>query len=240
MVRKSLCLLSVATLLLLAAGEVRAGGVGLFGSYGEGSVSAKRDSDGGRYEFDQDASHAGIGLVYDTNVLEAKPWSWRVALGYEKMDLDVDGGDGPFTDGLGSDYKGRLFLENDLGYGKKAGSRVRLWGGATTRLSFYTGNDDGHGGSRDQKVFGAGIGPVAGVNVGITDSVAISFKGGYLLSYYSGRWSDWTSPLADKSREDMTATEGNWFLNVAILFKTGDLNWGDEEELGDPEKKDDF
>lgn len=227
-VRKVLGILPAAALFLFVAGEVRAGGFGIYGGYGQGEVAAKRDAAAGTYEFDQKATHTGIGLAYESNVLDEKPFGWRAALGYEKLDLEVDGGDGPFTDGLESDCKGRLVLDADFEYGAKAGSRVRYWGGATARLGFYSGQDGSNIGPRDQKFFSGGIGPAVGLKVGITESVALTLRGGYLFSYYQGRWTDWT--VVPRSREDMSATEGNWFLGAALLVKTGPLSWLDDEE----------
>lgn len=188
----------------ISAPDAEAAGIGFY--VGGGTGSGDQTSGSGFFETTDDSSNSflGIGFALDTNVLNRKSvFNYRLNAGYESMNTEED-----FTN-TQIDWNG-FVIEQDFGFGGKPGGKVRLWGGPCLRLSYHVGTDQI---DNDYSVYGIGIGPVVGANIGVAKSVAITVRTGFLFNGYAG-----DSDRVSGSIVDFSMAESRWFLTVGMLF----------------------
>jgi hypothetical protein len=191
--------------------DVKALGLGFYGSIGGGSGEAELESDGPgntSFDFDVDNDHASFGFVLDTAVAKDTLFNYRLSLGYEQTTSTDEWGDDLDLSGL--------VIDNDFGFGVVRNEKVRLWVGPEVRLSFLSGDLPTH----DVTAFGFGIGPVVGLNLNLGDVAALGFKLSYLFNSYGADMSAKNSNLYYDGSYSMT--ENLVTANVALIFRLGE------------------
>ncbi len=190
----------------------QAGGAGFYFSAGGGKADTEREDPAGVIRENEESSHRGFGFTFDTNLTrDRKMFNYRMSLGYERLEFKVDDRTSP-NNGIKTAVNG-FALEQDFGFGGLIANRVRLWGGPCLRLSYHHGDDDLN---YDYKFAGIGVGPVMGVNIGVSEAVTLSVRGGYLINGYSGNYH-----APGGGHDDFSASEDYFFLTVSTLFGPG-------------------
>jgi hypothetical protein len=142
--------------------------------------------------------------------------SYRLGVGWERIDAEGQRG------GPDSTLEG-LVIDNDFTYDLFASPMSRFWVGPEFRLGFFHGSlDDSPRG--DRSFYAAGIGPVAGFDLALGPSAALSWKLGYLYTWYytdEGSW-DGGGHHDDYYYADSEMEEGHAFASMALLFRL----WG--------------
>jgi len=193
-----LCMMSLYCILVTT--EVRAYGLGVYGSYGYGSADWPKEGDS---RPDKDDNHYSVGLVFDTAVAKDKLFNYRLNIGYEK--LTAKPGEGMISYDLNG-----VVIDNDFGFGLIRNERIRFWAGPEVRLQYLSGRATIGGIDLwNINLFGVGIGPVIGLNYNFGSIVTLGLKGGYLYNYYTGTGSS----------SDLYAKENLFFVNAAIIFR---------------------
>ncbi len=193
------------------SGTVQAAGLGLYAQGGGGSAEWEADDLGGFYDFDSDSVHWGVGILFDTNVAKDSLFHYRASFGYERAVHDPDNHFGDI------EFDSYVF-DQDFGFGLYRSSKIRFWVGPELRLTYMSGEPD-NADNLEFKLFGVGVGPVAGVNFHISPNVSLGLKGGILAIGYAGEVDDDTGFADD---EDYEVSEGYAFVNVAIIFRFND------------------
>ncbi len=192
---------SVVLLILLGFGPADAMALGL-GFYGQ-AAGGKGEFEYEDYgtEFDVDTSHGGIGIVLDTNVSQNRLFNYRLNIGFENFDLEAE--DGGETLELDS-----FVIDQDFGFGF-ATQNMRVWAGPEIRISWSEGDLN----SWDYKLFGFGLGPVAGINFNFGNNITLGLKGGILGLGYAGE------AESNGVSYDTEANESIVFINAALIFR---------------------
>ncbi len=193
-------------LCLNAVDSIAGGGFGFYGLIGSGDGDGKVEVSGYPTEnINFDTKYSGFGIVMDTAAGADKLFNYRFNLGYEKLTFKDDTGD------LKLDS---YVLDQDFGFGVLRSKITRLWLGPELRVSYTKGNDATYS-DMEYKFWGFGIGPVAGIDFNLGDSVVLALKGGYLYTKYYGKMD---SPGVSA---DYDLTETHAFGSVALIFKFG-------------------
>jgi hypothetical protein len=203
----------------LAAPAIAAS-AGFYGSAGTGFAGLDHGGgwDGGGYGGDRDTRHTGAGLALEmpTGFFRL---SYRLGVGWERIESQGENG------GPDQTLEG-LVLDQDLTYDLFASPAMRFWGGPELRLGFFDGSFDGAS-YGDRNYFAAGIGPVLGFDLALNPSVALSWKLGYLFTWYSPEeyyWGDdyYYQGGRDYYYEDDLIDEGHAYMSLSVLFRL----WG--------------
>ncbi len=162
-------------------------------------------------DFKKDTEHTGYGFVLDTAVAKNKLFNYRLNLGMEEF--TSKGGANPAEYELDS-----FVIDNTFGFAVFKNKLVRLWVGPQIRLSFTSGkiknlNDF------DISLFGFGIGPVFGANFNLGKVFTPAVTIGYRYTGYAGTGEDKISNYEC----DYTISETALFVNIALLFRIGDM-----------------
>jgi len=176
-------------------------GLGFYleGGGGSGQLTINPDI-GPDYDVDVDVSHGGVGFALDTDVLNRRVFNYRLNVGFESMTFKPDNGGGDLD-------LGGIVIMNDFGFAMIRNQKLRFWGGPEVKIGFYGGEDDNN---EDVKLVSFGLGPVIGLNLRLSSSVFLTFKGGVLYTGYSGE--------ADTYEiKEGNATVG--FFNIGMLFE---------------------
>ena len=203
------------------ASPAHAVNVGFYGTYGLGSASGDgaRDWNGGGWSWDGDTTYAGAGIALETPTGLFR-FSYRLGVGWERIDIDGDGGADGKLEGL--------VIDNDFTYDLTASPTSRIWVGPELRLGFFNGSiDDAPGG--DRGFVSIGLGPVVGFDLALGPSAALSCKLGYLYSWYYADEESWGDDHYHYDDEyyydydyDSEMEEGHAYLSLAVLFRL----WG--------------
>ena len=195
-----LCL-GIAVALVLGTSDARAAGFGIYGSLGEDG-SARWNDDYFGTSTKAKTAHQGVGFVLDTAVAQDKFFNYQINLGYDE-----------FTNkfaGSGGEVKlGGLMISNSFGFGIVRTDGFRLWMGPEIRLAWPRGSKSGV----DYDFFGAGVGPVLGMNFNLPGTVSFMVKAGYQFMSYNG-------DSSTSSSYDLEIKERLVYVNVGILFRS--------------------
>lgn len=187
-------------------------GLGLNLTGGVGSTEWEVEQDFFPYsewEEDVDVTRVGLGLILDTTVAKNRLFNYRLNIGCEAVDYDIDGGGTFETEGC--------FMAHDFGFGIIRKKNLRLWVGPELRLSYSEGELENVS-TTELHMATIGIGPVVGLNLNFGKTVTLALKvgalsmggGGYVEDKVSGQ--DWE-----------ISEEGSYaFANVGIIFRLGD------------------
>jgi hypothetical protein len=208
--------LTIHVALACAAAPAMATSAGFYGSAGLGSASWE-DGGGWNGDRDGDTQHVGAGLALEmpTGFFRL---SYRLGLGWERIESEGDNG------GADQTLEG-FVVDQDLTYDLYASPSMRFWIGPELRLGFFDGSFDNVSGG-DRNYFAAGIGPVLGFDFALNPSVALSWKLGYLFTWYTTEddpWGDGSYPgNHEPYAADDSIEEGHAFTSLSILFRL----WG--------------
>jgi hypothetical protein len=203
----------------LAAPAIAAS-VGFYGSAGTGYASWDSGGSwsGGGYGWDSDTRHTGAGLALEmpTGFFRL---SYRLGLGWERIEGEGKNGGPDHT------LEGLVF-DQDLTYDLFASPAMRFWIGPELRLGFFDGSFD-NASLGDRNYFAAGIGPVLGLDLALNPSLALSWKLGYLFTWYSPEGNSWQGDYYhqgdhDYYYEDDLINEGHAYMSLSVLFRL----WG--------------
>jgi len=191
----------VALVLLLycLTGQALAMGIGGYieGASGDGEFEYEFSS-----KFDVDAEAGGFGFVMDSNLNGNGVFSYRLNLGFERLDLEDKFGDTLELGGLVSSHTFGFALINKSGF--------RWWAGPQLRAGIFTGELDSDP-LTDYDLVSFGVGGVTGVNI-VSGHLCISPSLGIITTGYAGE----TDSI--NSNEDFEGATTTIFVNIAVLF----------------------
>jgi hypothetical protein len=212
---------AAATTLVLAialagsAAPAHAMHIGFYGTYGAGQASGDADGTwgGGDWTWDRDTEHTGFGFAMETPM--GFGMSYRLGLGWERIESDGGGGS---KDG---ELEG-VVIDNDFTFDLVASPMSRLWIGPEFRLGFFDGSLDNAPGG-DRSFVAAGIGPVLGFDLALGPSAALSWKAGYLYTWYYADEDSWDDGnYHGDYYDDSEMDGGHAYVSMAVLFRL----WG--------------
>ena len=215
--------LAAAVALAGVASPAQAASVGFYGTYGIGDASGDAADywDGGGWGWDSDTTHTGAGLALETPTGFYR-FSYRLGVGWERIDGEGENGRADGT------LEG-LVIDNDFTYDLFASPTTRFWVGPELRLGFLNGSiEDSPRG--DRSFAAVGIGPVLGFDFALGPSVALSWKLGYLYTWYYADEDSWDDDYDHHHGDndyyddyyDSEMEEGHAYLSLAVLFRL----WG--------------
>lgn len=196
----------IAVALVLGTSDARAAGFGIYGSAGgDGSATWTQDSYlSTSTSYKDKTAHQGAGFVLDTAVAKDSFFNYQLNLGYDEFTNKFSGSS--------TDLKlGGLMISNAFGFGIVRTDGFRLWMGPEIRLAWPSGSLSGV----DYDFFGAGVGPVVGMNFNLPGTVSFMVKAGYQFMTYNGE-----SSSSTYSSYDMEIKERLIYVNVGILFRS--------------------
>jgi hypothetical protein len=193
----------IAVALVLGTSDARAAGFGIYGSLG-GDGSATWEDDYYGTSDKAKTAHQGAGFVLDTAVAKDSFFNYQLNLGYDEFTNEIEG--------FGSEVKlSGLMISNSFGFGLVRTEGFRLWMGPEIRLAWPNGSQSGV----DYDFFGAGVGPVVGMNFNLPGTVSFTVKAGYQFMSYNG-----TVDSATSYSYDVEIKEKLIYVNVGILFRS--------------------
>ncbi|HEY6000826.1 MAG TPA: hypothetical protein VI078_16185 [bacterium] len=190
------------------AAPAGAASVGFYGTFGGGAAGGNDEGGtSGSWDWDRDTTHAGGGLTIDTSG-GYSPINYRLGLGWEHIEAQGERGEADRA------LQG-LVIDNDLTFDVLRGPASRFWVGPELRLGFLHGSlDDSTPG--DRNFYAAGVGPVLGFDLGLGPGAALSWKFGYLYTWYYTDDDSWDSGDHNDHAE---MDEGHAFVTMALLFR---------------------
>jgi hypothetical protein len=198
-----------------------AGGFGFYVQGGGGNAEWDADDLGGDFDFESNTGHAGLGAVYDSNVSRNTLFNYRISFGYESAVHDPDNAWDKIK--LHS-----YVLDQDFGFGLYRTENMRFWIGPEIRISYSQGSPEDDD-DLEFKLWGFGVGPVAGINFHVSRRVSLGLKAGLLSIGYAGKLAD------DRDRFDdevYKMNEGYAFFNFSVLFRFGEPSFATPKNSG--------
>ena len=205
----------VLIVLVFFASNAHAIGFGFNMTGGGGSTNWEAEDwwDGTKVaDFDTDDSRVGFGFIFDTTVAKDRLFNYRLNIGPEAVDYDVDGGGTFETRGW--------FMAHDFGFGIVRKENLRLWVGPEVRLSYSEGELDTDN-SSSIDVITMGIGPVLGLNLNLGRTVTLAFKVGALAMSSFGTL-EFVDEWGYEDEPDLYGDGSYGFANVGLIFRLGD------------------
>jgi hypothetical protein len=205
-------------MLAVVPGQSSALGLGAYFEFlhGEGEVDFL-----GFDDRDFDSDKFGFGFALDTNLAQNRLFNYRLTIGYQRTDRDLDDFDliGPFADLDNLDGDGFSF-NNAFGFGLWRGPRHRLWAGPAIRLGVDVFDVDTNLINTDVDIvdFSVGGGPVIGLYLHAGQNVTVGLTAGYQYLY--------VAEIVDVDTggfHDTDAFDGHEHLvsvNVTVFFRT--------------------
>jgi len=198
----------IAVALVLGTSDARAAGFGIYGSLGgDGSATWEEDVYSSlNPSYNTKTAHQGAGFMLDTAVAKDSFFNYQLNLGYDGFTSKTPGSSS-------DDVKlGGLMISNSFGFGIVRTEGFRLWMGPEIRLAWPSGSNSGF----DYDFFGAGVGPVVGMNFNLPGTVSFMVKAGYQFMTYNGTVDSTTT----YSSYDWKLKEKLIYVNVGILFRS--------------------
>ena len=192
--------------------DAMAMGIGLNLAGGGGSAEWEVEQDFfpySEYDEDVDVARGGIGFIFDTTVAKNRLFNYRLNIGSEAVEYDIDGGGIFETRGW--------FMAHDFGFGIIRKKNLRLWAGPEVRLSYSQGELENNS-NTELHMATFGVGPVLGLNLHFGKRVSLALKMGALSMGGGGYIEDKTSGL----EWDITEEGSYSFVNVGVIFRLGD------------------
>jgi len=191
--------------------EAHAAGAGLYGSLGGGTADWSPDTGHG---FRKSVEHQSFGFALDTAPASDDVFNYNLNLGYEEFTNTNNNAWGK------ANLTGVLF-SNCFGFGGKLSSNTRLWFGPELRFEWV----DGKPSSANDftiRLFGAGFGPVIGLNVNTGTHFTFVLKTGFQAMHYygygRGKFSHITNTTSATSEKyDYGTSEKLYYVTFEIL-----------------------
>lgn len=173
-----------------------------------GSADWDWELDGGfQFEPQGNTRALGAGFVLDTQPGEEGIFNYRLEVGLERMDADLEDGFDETLEMLG------VSATHTFGFRLYGSSVVRLWLGPSIKLGFY-GVKFQSADNIDAGLLQFGVGGMFGANFRVADRFRIGVEGGLYAVGYAGGTEDEFGVFDG----DLTATENRFHLGVAFLF----------------------
>lgn len=198
--KKLLVMVAVVTVSLFGlVGKSQAVGLGFYVEGAQGNGDFEYEPNG---SFDVDPESKGVGLVFDTNPGRGGVFSYRLNLGYEKLDLPDSFGDSLELEGG--------VVTSTFCFAPVRQPTLRWWIGPQIKVGYYEGGLNTSP-SGDYEMAAFGVGAATGFNI-IAENVIVSISAGWQRVAYAGEVDDagWT--------QDINADTSNGFINLAVLF----------------------
>jgi len=207
---KKFCLAHFIAIVLVSVfmlSESLAMGLGGYYTFGSGSGTWTINTEGSDdNDIDTDDSGTGFGFILDTAVAKDKLFNYRLGVGMEKKEYEID--DGPTL------KVDNFVIDNDFGFGVYRTPNIRLWLGPELKISYGTESIDG----LDYSVMSFGVGPVIGLNYNIGDRFTLGVKSGYLFEGTAGYGEEDNGDSVDHTGQDTF-----FYINFAIIYRLNDI-----------------
>ncbi len=204
-------LLLIFSVFLVSSRSASALGLGGYLSAQQGSADDWEIEDvlfSGDIESDGDLDAFGVGFVLDTAPAQDRIFSYRLNVGLERLDVDLD------RFGDTAELRG-LVIDNTFGFQVFYSEPARLWIGPRLRVGLYGGEfevvDDA-----DLAIFQLGLGVAFGANFNVGGRLIIGVTTGYSYSGFVGEVDD-----AFFDDNDVTGGGGTAFLNFSLMGRVG-------------------
>lgn len=229
---KKQCYLFLALIVMtgFSASPASASGFGMYGSLGSGSADWHIDGwpdleaqPAGSLgypasDFKTNSEHRGGGFVFDTAVAKDQLYNYQLTLGFDAFNNKDK------ADGITLSTMRGLVVGNAFGFGIVRTGWFRMWLGPEIRLAWQTGETavplvlPPVLGTRNCDLFGAGIGPVLGMNFNLPGYVTIAVKAGYQwMSYYGQMKTTVMDGFTDVDVDERLA-----YVSIGLLFRSSD------------------
>jgi len=239
-------LFRVTFICLIAAGVIfsspfgincaHASGIGFYLSRGIGNTDFNEDyDDDDRWadlESSGDAKFFGCGFILDTAVAKDKVFNYRLQIGYEDVEYDLDS---VHNEDLSRDISAnvsnfelnidRFVIDNTFGFGIVRIPNFRLWIGPQLRIGYMSG--DGtltfiHGTKHKLDFDGLvlGIAPVIGANFNLINNLTIGVDLGYRFNFFVGSLDKTSSSSYDSG--NFYGNDDTLFINFALIYRFDD------------------
>ena len=211
-------------------------GLGGYISYGTGSVDFEESWDTedpwARLENSGDVSHFGFGFLLDTAVAKNRIFNYRLQIGYEASEYDIDSvfnqETGTDISPIISDFKvdiDQIVFDNTFGFGIVRRQNFRLWIGPQIRIGYMTGDGqvtDILGTTLQLNFEGVvyGFAPVIGGNFNFNNNLSIGIDLGYRLSGMAGNIEK--SGLGLTGADDYSGDTNVFFVNFSMIYRLND------------------
>lgn len=207
---RRIAMIFAAAAICMALGASRASAVGIGGylEFAGGGGEFDIDDSGVTYTDDVTTSSGTLGFILDTGPGGTSPFSYRLNLGLERLDIEFDDLDDTLE-------MGGLVIDNTFAFAAVRSPAFRLWMGPQLNLGFYGGEFEDNS-DIEAYLTSLAIGFTVGANIypNPNGRFAISPSIGLRYTGYWGEWEDTTTDYSD----DLEGGTGSFFFNVAFLF----------------------
>ena len=238
-------LFRVTFICLIAAGVIfsspfgincaHATGIGFYLSRGSGDTDFNEDydDDDSWYDLESsgDAKFSGYGFILDTAVAKDKVFNYRLQIGYEDVEYDLDS---VYYEDLNMDISAsvsnfeldidRFVLDNTFGFGIVRIPNFRLWIGPQLRIGYMSGDGtyDIGGTKRNLDFDGLvlGLAPVIGANFNFINNLTIGVDLGYRFNFFVGSLDKTSAGLFDSG--NFYGNDDTFFINFAFIYRFDD------------------
>ncbi|MDL1968971.1 MAG: hypothetical protein LWW97_10630 [Deltaproteobacteria bacterium] len=216
-----------------------AAGIGFYLSHGIGDGAADFNED---YDSDDwwndlessgDAKFSGYGFIFDTAVAKDEVFNYRLQIGYEDAEYDIDSVyDGDLHIDI-SDFVGnfkldidRFVIDNTFGFGIVRKENFRIWIGPQLRIGYMSGDGtmtliDGTKLNLDfDDGLVLGLAPVIGVNFNFINNLTIGVDLGYRFNFFVGSVDKTYYRLFDSGY--FYGNDDTFFINFAFIYRFDD------------------
>ena len=209
-------------------------GVYLSRGIGDTDFNESYDDDDLWYDLESsgDAKFFGFGFILDTAVAKDKVFNYRLQIGYENAEYDIDS---VYNEDLNINISAnvsnfeldidRFVIDNTFGFGIVRIPNFRLWIGPQLRIGYMSG--DGtltfiHGTKRNLDFDGLvlGIAPVIGANFNFINNLTIGVDLGYRFNFFAGSLDKTSSSSFDSG--NFYGNDDTFFINFAFIYRFND------------------
>ncbi|RLC25170.1 MAG: hypothetical protein DRH21_04380 [Deltaproteobacteria bacterium] len=241
-------LFRVTFICLIAAGVIfsspfgincaHASGIGFYLSRGIGDgdtdFNEDYDDDDSWYDLESsgDAKFFGCGFIFDTAVAKDKVFNYRLQIGYEDVEYDLDS---VYNEDLNMDISAivsnfelnidRFVLDNTFGFGIVRMPNFRLWIGPQLRIGYMSGDGtmtliDRTKCNLDFDGLVLGIAPVMGANFNLINNLTIGVDLGYRFNFFVGSLDKTSFRYFDSG--NFYGNDDTFFINFAFIYRFND------------------
>ena len=217
-------LVAVAVFMLLPhlLSESQAAGIGIYYTVGSGTGNwSLEDGDDYIEDFydtapmDIEVSGSGYGFVFDTNVAKNKIFNYRLSIGVENNEYELDFSPDDeiipadaFTEDVDINY---FVVDNTFGFAFFKTPAIRIWAGPELKIAYGNGDSDRYDNITMLKL---GIGPVVGLNFNIGKLFTIGVTSGYLFEGVQGYGEN-----PDGDDADFDGSNTYFYMNLSVLYR---------------------
>jgi len=172
-------------------------------------------------EFEDDSSYNGFGFVLDTNVAGKSTFNYRLNVGFENGEYDLDTNFG--NNSRSVDYE-RIVADNTFGFGVVKTENVRLWVGPQIRVAYLHIDEARRWGQNEElNALGIGLGPAIGVNFHLGPTVSLGIDSGYRITKYYGSFDANDNNEHDDDDPEYDSDDREVYVNFSIIFRIDDM-----------------